>query len=186
MLNYKNQTDQPVLVLVGLHESDPSGLEPEVTSNALGRCAEALVAARAQQMPVAFVRCMAPPSSVSEPQTYPTWLKGFEPQRNDLVFDVMQPSCYSNAEFSRTMDYSNGNFVIAGLYADSTCLATAVDAHQRRHSFTYLSDASTSRNNGTIPAGLFHDAISQVMALYGTVAESPDWSVGLPQNRRTK
>ena len=186
MLNYKSQADQPVLVLVGLHESDPSGLEPEVTSNALGRCAEALAAARSQHMPVAFVRCMTPPSSVSEPRAYPTWLKGFEPQRNDLVFDVLQPSCYSNAEFSRTMDYSDGNFVIAGLFADSTCLATGVDAHHRRHSFTYLSDASTSRNNGTIPAALFHDAVSQVMSLYGSVAESPDWSVGLPQNRRTQ
>jgi nicotinamidase-related amidase len=186
MLNYKNQADRPVLVLVGLHESDLPGLQPEVTSNALGRCAEALAAARSQHMPVAFVRCMTPPSSVSEPQTYPTWLKGFEPQRNDLVFDVMQPSCYSNAEFSRTMDYSDGNFVIAGLFADSTCLATAVDAHHRRHSFTYLSDASASRNNGTIPSALFHDAISQVMSLYGAVAESPDWSFGLPQNRRTR
>lgn len=186
MLNYKNQADQPVLVLVGLHESNPSALEPEVTSNALERCAEALAAARSQKMPVAFVRCMTPPSSVSEPRAYPAWLKGFEPERNDLVFDVLQPSCYSNAEFSRTMDYSNGNFVIAGLFADSTCLATAVDAHHRHHCFTYLSDASASRNNGTIPSALFHDAVSQVMSLYGAVAESPDWSVGLPQNRRTQ
>jgi hypothetical protein len=61
-----------------------------------------------------------------------------------------------------------------------------VDAHHRRHSFTYLSDASASRNNGTIPSALFHDAISQVMSLYGAVAESPDWSFGLPENRRTR
>jgi len=186
MLNYKKQADQPVLVLVGLHQSDPPGLEPEVVSHMLDRCAEALSAARSARMPVAFVRCMTPPSSVSEPRAYPAWLKGFEPERNDLVFDVMQPSCYSNAEFSRVMDYSNGNFVIAGLFAETACLATAVDAHHRHHSFTYLSDASASRNHGTIPAALFHDAVSQVMSLYGSVAESPDWSVGLPQNRRTQ
>lgn len=186
MLNYKKQAGQPVLVLVGLHESGLPGLEPDVASNALDRCAEALVAARAQQAPVAFVRCMTPPSSISEPRAYPAWLKGFEPERNDLVFDVVQPSCYSNAEFSRIMDYSDGNFVIAGLFAETTCLATAIDAHHRRHSFTYLSDASASRNHGAIPAALFHDAVSQVMSLYGSVAESPDWSIGLPQNRRTQ
>lgn len=184
MLNYKKQGDQPVLVLVGLHDSDRPGPDQEVSSRTLNRCAEALAAARSRQMPVAFVRCMTPPSSVSEPRAYPAWMKGFEPQRNDLVFDVLQPSCYSNAEFSRTMDYSNGNFVIAGLFADTTCLATAVDAHHRRHNFTYLSDASASRNNGAIPAALFHEAVSQVVSLYGAVAETPDWSFGLPQNRR--
>jgi nicotinamidase-related amidase len=184
LLNYRKQADQPVLVLVGLQESHLLGLEPEVASNALARCAEALTAARAQQTPVAFVRCIAPPASISEPRIYPAWLKGFEPQRNDLVFDVLQPSCYSNAEFSRTMDHYEGNFVIAGLFAETTCLATAVDAHHRRHRFTYLSDASASRSNGTIPAALFHDAVSQVVSLYGAVAESPDWSFGLPQNRR--
>jgi nicotinamidase-related amidase len=184
MLSYKKQAEQTVLVLVGLHESGLPALEPEVAANALDRCAEALAAARSQRVPVAFVRCMTPPSSISEPRTYPAWLKGFEPQRNDLVFDVLQPSCYSNAEFERTMDYSNGNFVIAGLFAETTCLATGVDAHHRRHSFTYLSDASASRNNGAVPAALFHDAVSQVMSLYGSVAESPDWSVGLPENRK--
>jgi nicotinamidase-related amidase len=184
LLNYRKQADQPVLVLVGLQETNLSGLEPEVARNALGRCAEALVAARAGQMAVAFVRSIAPPASIAEPRAYSPWLKGFEPQRNDLVFDVSQPSCYSNAEFARAMDYSDGNFVIAGLFAESTCLATAVDAHHRRHSFTYLSDASASRNNGTVPAALFHDAVSQVMSLYGAVAESPDWSFGLPQNRK--
>src|SRR5579872_5932677 len=157
MLNYKKQAEQPVLVLVGLHESEAVTSAPEFTAAPLARCAEALAAARARRMSVAFVRRIIPPPSVSEPTVYPAWLKGFEPQRNDLVFDILQPSCYSNAEFARTMDYSNGNFVIAGLFAETMCLATAVDAHHRRHDFAYLSDASASGNNGAIPAATFHD-----------------------------
>lgn len=184
MVDYKKQAEQPVLVLVGLHESDFTGLESGSISTALASCAEALKVARSRQMPVAFVRCVTPPASVSEPQAYPAWLKGFEPRRNDLVFDVLQPSCYSNAEFSRIMDYSNGNFVIAGLFADTTCLSTAVDAHHRRHAFTYLSDASACRNNGTIPREMFHDAVSQVMSSYGEITKGAEWCLGLPQTRK--
>jgi len=186
MLSYKKQAEQSVLVLVGLHESDAARSAPASVGTALARSAEALVTARSRQMPVAFVRRMAPPPSVSEPMVYPAWLKGFEPQRNDLVFDVLQPSCYSNAEFSRTMDYSNGNFVLAGLFAETTCLATAVDAHHRRHDFTYLSDASASGNNGAVPPALFHDAVSQLISLYGVVAQGAEWSLGLPLNRSVR
>lgn len=186
MLDFKKQADLPVLVLVGLHESGVAELECQARSDALANCAEALAIARARHMPVAFVRCLAPAPSVSEPQAYPTWLKGFEPRRNDLVFDLLQPSCYSNAEFSRAMDYSDGNFVIAGLFAETTCLSTAVDAHHRHHAFTYLSDASACRDSGDVPADLYHRAISQVMSLYGEVAEGVGWGQGLPLNRRRK
>jgi nicotinamidase-related amidase len=186
MLNYKTQTEQPVLVLVGLHEPEAALSAPESIAVALARCAETLAIARARRMSVAFVRRVAPPPSVSEPTVYPAWLKGFEPQRNDLVFDILQPSCYSNAEFARTMDYSNGNFVIAGLFAETTCLATAVDAHHRRHDFAYLSDASASGQNGAIAPATFHEAVSQLISLYGVVAHSSDWNLGLPLNRHVR
>ena len=184
ILSYKKQAEQPVLVLVGLHESEASA--SDLASVALARCANALATARSRQMPVAFVRRITPPPSVAEPQAYPAWLKGFEPRRNDLVFDVLRPSCYSNDEFARTMDHSNGNFVIAGLFAESAGLATAVDAYHRRHDFTYLCDASACGNNGTVPAAMFHASVSQLISLYGAVAESGEWSRGLPLNRRTR
>lgn len=186
ILNYKKQAEQPVLVLIGLHQSEAASAASDSVSVALARCANALATARSRQMPVAFVRRVAPPSSVAEPPVYPAWLKGFEPRRNDLVFDVLHPSCYSNDEFTRTMEHSNGNFVIAGLFAETTCLATAVDAHHRRHHFTYLSDASACADNGTVPTVMFHASVSQVISLYGTVAESGEWSLNLPQGRRTR
>ena len=186
MLNYKKQAEQPVLVLVGLHESEAARSAPEAIAAPLARCGEILATARARRISVAFVRRMAPPPSVSEPMVYPAWLKGFEPQRNDLVFDILQPSCYSNAEFSRIMDYSNGNFVIAGLFAETICVATAVDAHHRRHEFAYLSDASASGNNGALPGPTFHDALSQLISLYGVVADSAEWGNGLFLSRHVR
>lgn len=186
ILSYKKQAEQLVLVLVGLHESQNANAAPDSVSIALARCANALTTARSRQIPVAFVRRLTPPSSVAEPVAYPAWLKGFEPRRNDLVFDLLQPSCYSNDEFTRTMDHSNGNFVIAGLFAETSCLATAVDAHHRRHHFTYLSDASACADTGSVPAAMFHASVSQVISLYGAVAESGEWSHGLALGRRTR
>ena len=100
-----------------------------------------------------------------------------------MVFDVLQPSCYSNTEFCRTMDYTNGNFAIAGLFGETTCLSTAIDAHHRRHSFVYLSDASLCRDGGAVPAAMFHSAVSQIMSFYGRVMEGAKWSVSLAASK---
>lgn len=182
LLNHKRQAEQPVLILVGLHEHahDRSPVERDMLEGALANCRTVLNLARSARLSVAFVRCVAP----SEPRTYPAWLRGFEPTRDDMIFDVTQASCYSNIEFAQAMEYSRGNFAIAGLFGETTCLSTAIDAHHRRHSFTYLSDASVCRNSGAIPAPLFHDAVSQVMSAYGEVMEGSRWSHVLSCNRR--
>jgi nicotinamidase-related amidase len=184
LLHYKNKVEQPVLILAGLHQSDQPGFEWDELKDVLGNCRVILTSARSAGIPVAFVRCIAPPLSVSEPRAYPAWLKGFVPMRNDMVFDVLQPSCYSNTEFSRAMEHNNGNFVIAGLFAETTCLSTAIDAHHRRHNFIYLSDASACRNNGAFPASLFHDAISHVISVYGNTTEAARWCLSLRSSRR--
>jgi nicotinamidase-related amidase len=175
-LEFKSQTTAPTLVLVGLHHNiDGSPGDLQAHSRALSNCRMVLDRAKACKIPVAHARNFAP-KSASERLLYPSWISGFEPLRSDMVFDVLQPSCYSNTEFSRAMEYSNGNFAIAGLFGETTCLATAVDAHHRRHQFTYLPDASACRNNGNVPADLFHGAISQVISVYGNVMESAKWS----------
>ena len=182
LLHYKNRVEQPVLILAGLHQSDQPGIESDTLDKVLGNCKVILTSARSAGMPIAFVRCIAPPSSVSEPRTYPPWLKGFEPTRNDMIFDVTQASCYSNSEFAQTMEYTNGNFAIAGLFGETTCLSTAIDAHHRRHSITYLSDASACRNSGNIPSAVFHDAVAQIIASYGKVMKVTDWRPLLSSN----
>ena len=55
------------------------------------------------------------------------WISGFEPRRSDMVFERQQPSCYSNHLFENVVSQA-GSFAIAGLVAEETCLATAIDA----------------------------------------------------------
>ncbi len=186
ILNYKKQVEKPVLILAGLHQSNLSSLEEDSLRKALLNCETILALARSAHIAVAFVRCVAPPPSISEPRSYPAWLRGFEPLRNDMIFDVTQPSCYSNAEFARAMEDFKGSFAIAGLFGETTCLSTAIDAYHRRHNFTYISDASVCRNNGAVPAAIFHDVVSQVMSVYGKVMEGAQWGQSLSLNRKVR
>ena len=53
-------------------------------------------------------------------------------ERSDMVFERQQPSCYSNQLFENVVSQA-GSFAIAGLVAEETCLATAIDASRRGH-----------------------------------------------------
>lgn len=185
-LEFKSQTVMPTLVLVGLHqqaEGNPADMPAH--AQALANCRDALDHARACRFPVAHVRDVAA-RKASEMHRYPRWVPGFEPARSDMVFDLLQPSCYSNSEFVRTMDYSKGNFIIAGLYAETICLSTAIDAHHRSHGFIYISDASACRNTGNLPDAVFHEAVSQVISRYGQVTKSSKWAFSLQPSRRVQ
>ena len=183
LLEFKSQSTSQTLVLVGLHH-DPDGTPRQLAAykRALYNCRAVLDRARAHNIPVAHVRTLAP-KDARERLRYPPWLEGFAPARADMVFDLLQPSCYSNTEFCRTMDYTNGNFAIAGLFGETTCLSTAIDAHHRRHNFVYLSDASVCGDSGAIPTAMFHSAVTKVMSFYGKVTEGANWSISLAASR---
>lgn len=178
-LKFKSQAAAPILVLIGLHQN-PDGSSNDVHGydRAVFNCRSLLDRARTCDIAVAHVRSIAP-KGVHDRLRYPPWISGLEPMRNDLVFDVLQPSCYSNTEFSRAMDCSNGNFAIAGLFGEAACLSTAIDAHHRQHKFTYLFDASACRSHGAVAAPVFHAAVSQIVSIYGTVMEGAKWSQSL-------
>ena len=182
-LEFKSYETMPTLVLVGLHQH-PEGVgeSHDAYNRMLSNCRAVLERAKACDIPIAHARRIHP-KGVSDRLRYPPWIAGFEPTRCDMVFDLLQPSCYSNVEFSRAMDHCNGNFAIAGMFGETTCLSTAIDAHHRRHKFTYLADATLCRANGNIPAPIFHDAVAQVMAVYGTVTDGTRWSRLLPRRR---
>src|SRR5260370_29951614 len=74
------------------------------------------------------------------------WISGFEPKRSDMVFERPEPSCYANQLFANVVSQIGG-FAIAGLVAEQTCLATAIDASHRGHHVTFLSEASVSRGH---------------------------------------
>ena len=101
--------------------------------------------------------------------------KDFEPTRSDMVFDVPHPSCYSSPEFHLLAEYSKGNFAIAGLFGEASCLATVVDAHHRKHRVTYITDASVCRPPETIDVFSFHEAVAHIIALYAHVTRCSAW-----------
>jgi nicotinamidase-related amidase len=181
-LEFKSQSVTPTLVLVGLHQYLDGGGDFGAYSGMLANCRVLLARARAHNLPIAHVRSINP-KGASDRLRYPQWIAGFEPVRSDMVFDLLQPSCYSNPEFSRTMEYSNGNFAIAGMFGETTCLSTAIDAHHRNHPFTYIADATACRSGGDVPAHQFHDVVSRLMSVYGTVTDGSRWTRLLPMRR---
>ena len=183
-LEFKDQSVTPTLVLVGLHQYPGGSGDFAAHGGMLSNCRAVLDRARAHNIPVAHVRSINP-KSASDRLRYPPWIAGFEPRRSDMIFDLLQPSCYSNTEFSRAMEYSNGNFAIAGMFGETTCLSTAIDAYHRRHNFTYIADATACLANG-VSSHLFHDTVSQIMSVYGTVTNGNGWSQNLARREGTK
>ena len=178
LVEFKDRYRSPTLVLVDLHEATTgkgSHIDAPALSQALANCRAALVHARATGLPVAFARRVAYESSPWVAQRYPVWLDGFEPKRSDMVFDRPGPSCYASPEFADMMHYTSGNYVIAGLFAETSCLSTVVDAHHRNHRTTYLMDASASRAHDDISAADMHNAVHNIVSLYGTVVSTKAW-----------
>lgn len=166
----------PTFVLVDLHQS-LSGLPVEngEYTRALANCRVALAHARVRGFPVAFFRQVETPEFLGAPVRVPSWLPGFEPRRADMVFDRALPSCYASSEFVEMTNHTGGNCVIAGLFGESSCLSTMVDAFHRGHSVTYLADASASREHDGISSETMHDAIARIASLYGKVALTQKW-----------
>jgi nicotinamidase-related amidase len=171
------QRGKPVLVLADLHHG-PAFVRTAAVAAALERCHAALAHARALGFPIAFVRQVKNSGLFGETKRYPAWLEGFEPHRADMVFDHTLPSCYDSAEFAQMAKHANGNFVLAGLFSELTCLSTAVDAYHRGQSFVFLSDASAPRGrntyNGSQNEAMDH-AITHIISHYTDVANTSSW-----------
>lgn len=164
------------LVLVDLHHSlaELPVADADLT-RALANCRLALAHARVRGFPVAFFRQVETPKVFGASVRVPSWIAGFEPRRADMVFDRALPSCYASPEFVEMTSYTEGNCVIAGLFAETSCLSTMVDAFHRGHSVTYLADASASRAHDGISSETMHSAITNLASLYGKVANTQKW-----------
>ena len=123
-------------------------------ARALDNCMAAIRHARNFGIPIAFTRQSDGPE-VFERSAPSAWISGFEPKRSDMVFERQQPSCYSNQLFANVVSQA-GSFAIAGLGAEESCLATAIDASRRGHHVTFLSDASASRCRRNADAAAVH------------------------------
>jgi hypothetical protein len=166
----------PTLVLVDLHHSlNETPVDDVDLTRALANCRVALAHARVRGFPVAFFRQIETPKFLGASVRVPSWLPGFEPRRADMVFDRSVPSCYGSPEFVEMSSYTGGSCVIAGLFGESSCLSTMVDAFHRGHAVTYLADASASRTHDGIPSETMHNAITSIASLYGKVASTQKW-----------
>jgi len=142
---------------------------------ALDNCRKVLDHARRIGLPVAFVRMLSESAFFNRATPFARWIEGFEPYRNEMIFERDSPSCYSCEPFTALMNQSRGGMVLAGFAGESSCLSTLIDAFHRNHKVTYLYDASASHALDDVSAGEIHRAVSKISGLYGDVHETDDW-----------
>jgi nicotinamidase-related amidase len=147
---------------------------PEI-DRALSNSRVVLDFARRIGLPIAFIRWADRSPFFNKATPFFRWIEGFEPQRNEMVFERGQPSCYSSKEFAELIEQSGGQMVLVGFAGESACLSTMVDAFHRNHRVKYLIDASASHELVGMAADDVHFAISRVAALYGDVLTTGDW-----------
>lgn len=137
---FENARPLPALVLVDLcrHRlANRRSLGHGDTAGILARCRIALVHARDAGLAVAFVRDAV--RAKNQPGT--DWIKGFEPLRDDMVFERRSPSCYANPYFEESARAAR-SLVFAGFLGRGGCLSTTVDAIRAGNAITFLDDAT--------------------------------------------
>lgn len=93
------------------------------------------------------------------------WIKGFEPCRDELIFERSSPSCYSSELFTALVNRSHGG----------SCW--------RDFREMYRCNASANHALDEMPAGDVHRAVSKIFGIYAEVFETDDWiEQTLPRN----
>lgn len=179
---YVGASSRRLLVMVDLQEKNYAALAQDNApgvQRSLNNCMAAIRHARQFAIPIAFTRYGDGPG-VLERSSQSAWISGLEPRRADMVFERQQPSCYSNQLFESVVAQA-GSFAIAGLVAEETCLATAMDAARRGHDVTFLSDASVSRSRPNTDAAAVHVLATKAIELFADVASTGQWLVATSQ-----
>jgi nicotinamidase-related amidase len=175
---FANSSSVPIVVFVDLQQeyvAAPRLLAIAEIDRALDNCRKVLEHARRIGLPVAFVRMLSESAFFNRATPFVRWIEGFEPHRNEMIFERSSPSCYACEPFSALMNQSRGGIVLAGFAGESSCLSTLIDAFHRNHKVTYLCDASASHALDEVPADDIHRAVSKISGLYGDVYETDDW-----------
>lgn len=175
---FTNARDIPIVVFVDMQQEYVAAPRlmaiPEI-DRALANSRLVLNHARKIGLPVAFIRWVDRSPFFNKATPFFRWIDGFEPQRNEMVFERGRPSCYSNRDFAELLEQSGGQMVLVGFAGESACLSTMVDAFHRNHRVKYLVDASASHELIGMAADDVHFAISRIAALYGDVLNANAW-----------
>jgi nicotinamidase-related amidase len=175
---FANSSTVPIVVLVDMQQeylAKPRLLAISEIDRALANCRKVLAHSREIGLPVAFMRQLNESAFFNRAAPFSRWIEGFEPYRNEMVFERSGPSCYSCEPFSALVSQSRGGIVLAGFAGESACLSTLIDAFHRNHKVSYLCDASASHALEDVPAEEIHRAVSKISGLYGDVYETTDW-----------
>jgi nicotinamidase-related amidase len=181
--SYADSSILPTLVLVDLQQeyvSPPRGLAMPQADQALEKCLEALVHARAMGFPVAFVRWLGRSAFFNAATPFSRWIEGFEPTGGDMIFERDRPSCFASKSFAEVMAAA-GNIVMAGFAGETACLSTMVDAFHRGKRITYLADASASHSLEDISGTEVHDVIEKLAGVYGEIQTTAEWVLSTSQ-----
>jgi nicotinamidase-related amidase len=185
---FANAASVPLVVLVDMQQeylAKPRLLALTDTDAALANCRLLLDHARRIGLPVAFVRMVGESVFFNRATPFVYWIDGFEPLRNEMVFERSSPSCYACEPFAAFMDQSRGGIVMAGFAGESSCLSTLIDAFHRKHKVTYLFDASASHALDELSADQVHRAVSTISGLYAEVCGTAEWiAATVPLNLR--
>jgi nicotinamidase-related amidase len=181
---YVGASKSRLLVMIDLQQKNYDELARDRASDiaqSLENCMSAIQHARNLGLPIAFTRQGDHPG-LFERSAQSAWISGLEPKRSDMVFERPQPSCYTNQLFEDVVSRV-GNFVVAGLIAEETCLATAIDAAHRGHHVTFLNDASVSRCRRDADAQSVHLVATRAMELFADIATTRHWLVATSPRR---
>lgn len=166
----------PPLVFVDMHNNQVrETIEFRATHfvRALENCRLLLEHARLQRWQLAFVTPLHP--GEQRKRETPWWVPGFEPSRNDMVFDRSDASCYSSREFADAITEVGGVFVLAGFSAEEACLSTMIDATRNGHHAGFVTDASVTRPLPGHSAEESHRAVIALASRYATLTSTQRW-----------
>ena len=172
---FANSSSVPIVVFVDMQQeylAKPRLLAISEIDRALDNCRKVLDHSRRVGLPVAFMRLVNESAFFNRATPFVRWIEGFEPYRNEMVFERSSPSCYSCEPFTALVNQSRGGIGFAG---EAACLSTLIDAFHRNHKVTYLCDASASHALDDVSADEIHRAVSKISGLYGEVYETTDW-----------
>jgi nicotinamidase-related amidase len=183
---FANSSSVPIVVFVDMQQeylAKPRLLAISQIDCALDKCRKVLDHSRRIGLPVAFIRMINESAFFNRATPFVRWIEGFEPFRDEMIFERNSPSCYSSEPFAALVNQSRGGIVLAGFAGESACLSTLIDAFHRNHKVTYLCDASASHALDEMPAGDVHRAVSKISGIYAEVFETDDWiEQTLPRN----
>lgn len=128
-----------MLIFAGLHHTP--GVPPDRQQDKmLDNCERLLSEARAHAIPIAYLRHVTVSLTRLQSQN-PVWISGFEPTREDMIFDTFNPRPYENEEFSHAIGQCGGCYWLAGRFDEIDCTSLVVDASDRKQQLILISDA---------------------------------------------